>query len=297
MLLIKQYYIYKITNLLNHKIYIDKHTYINNRKDNYTGSGKLIKLAIRKYGIENFKKEILEICTPETINEKEIYWIIKLNAYSSNGYNLAKGGKGGNSTNGTHLYTNGKVNKFIHINEKIPEGYALGGKKILNEIRLKNSKALKGKNTGKIPWNKGLDNTNLKVKQNAESAKYTVKTSGILKGDLNPKASKFILIDPIGNKYIVIGRIKQFCKEHALSYSTIKAYLNKGKIPFRKTCYSKAGNKLTDWTVEKVFNKKTIQAAQQKRLQLRIKLNTENKLTKRQRTISKFNIGEKNEKI
>lgn len=50
-------YIYKITNLINGKIYIGKRVR-ETKKDikNYYGSGIAIKNAIIKYGIENFKK-------------------------------------------------------------------------------------------------------------------------------------------------------------------------------------------------------------------------------------------------
>ena len=51
--------------------------------------------AITKYGLENFKVEILEECeTPEQLNEREIYWIAKLNTKAPNGYNLTEGGTG-----------------------------------------------------------------------------------------------------------------------------------------------------------------------------------------------------------
>ena len=50
-------HIYKITNLINNKIYIGQH---NGKRPWYFGSGKLLKYALDKYGRENFKKDILE---------------------------------------------------------------------------------------------------------------------------------------------------------------------------------------------------------------------------------------------
>jgi group I intron endonuclease len=90
-------YIYKITNLINNKIYIGQRITNNNiLEDNYFGSGKLIKRAIEKYGLENFSKEILEICSRESINEREIFWIKENKSMDfSIGYNIAKGGNGG----------------------------------------------------------------------------------------------------------------------------------------------------------------------------------------------------------
>lgn len=85
------YTIYKTTNLINGKFYIGKHkTKI--LEDNYLGSGKLLKRAIKKYGIENFKKEIILICSSEeemNVKEKELVVL------SEDSYNLCSGGKGG----------------------------------------------------------------------------------------------------------------------------------------------------------------------------------------------------------
>jgi hypothetical protein len=89
-------FIYKTTNKINNKQYIGLCT----RDDkNYLGSGKLLKLAIIKYGRDNFVREVLEECdTFEQLLEKEIYWINYYDAVNNeNFYNLSIGGYAGNA--------------------------------------------------------------------------------------------------------------------------------------------------------------------------------------------------------
>lgn len=89
-------YIYKTTNLINNKIYIGKR--VKSKFDiYYKGSGKILKLAFKKYGLENFICEVLEWCdSSETLNKQEQHWIKILDARNpSVGYNIAKGGNGG----------------------------------------------------------------------------------------------------------------------------------------------------------------------------------------------------------
>ena len=65
--------VYQITNRINGKIYIGAHS-TENINDSYMGSGIAIRNAQKKYGIENFTKEILHIFdTPELMFEKENY--------------------------------------------------------------------------------------------------------------------------------------------------------------------------------------------------------------------------------
>lgn len=91
-------YIYKITNLINGKIYVGKHKYPFNKMDNsYWGSGLHLKRALDTYGKENFNREVLEYCsTLELLNEKESDWIDKLDSRNPEiGYNIKPGGDGG----------------------------------------------------------------------------------------------------------------------------------------------------------------------------------------------------------
>lgn len=88
--------IYKITNLINNKIYIGQTVepekrwwqHCNNAKncrDEYP-----IHNAIRKYGKGNFLFEVIE--WTEGYNEREIELIKQYNSISPNGYNVAGGG-------------------------------------------------------------------------------------------------------------------------------------------------------------------------------------------------------------
>lgn len=51
----------------------------------------LLSRAFRKYGIENFSFEILEECSKEDLDDKEVYYISKYDSYF-NGYNQTTGG-------------------------------------------------------------------------------------------------------------------------------------------------------------------------------------------------------------
>jgi len=84
--------IYKTINLINNIIYVGQDSKNNPQ---YLGSGLYILRAIKKYGKENFKKEILCECnSKEELDQKEIYWIKNLNSKVPNGYNFTDGGGG-----------------------------------------------------------------------------------------------------------------------------------------------------------------------------------------------------------
>jgi len=108
-------FVYKTTNLVNSKIYVGQ-SILDSK--NYLGSGKLILSAIKKYGIQNFKKEILEYCiSKEQLNEREIFWISELGSSNlSIGYNISKGGTGGPNMLGKKL-TKEQRNKISVANK------------------------------------------------------------------------------------------------------------------------------------------------------------------------------------
>ena len=89
-------YIYQITNLINNKLYIGQTNNIQKRWSNHRCC-KYPKMeitkAIKEYGIENFKFEILYRNIPiEAIDELEIKTIREKNSLVPNGYNVSIGG-------------------------------------------------------------------------------------------------------------------------------------------------------------------------------------------------------------
>lgn len=120
--------IYKTTNLINGKYYIGKDKYNN---PSYLGSGVVFQKALKKYGKSNFRKEILEECSSfDELNQKEIYWIKKLNATNKKiGYNVAIGGTGG----------------YDKISQSIREHWKTRSRIVSQKTKRKLSRASRGK--------------------------------------------------------------------------------------------------------------------------------------------------------
>jgi group I intron endonuclease len=105
--------IYKATNLINNKIYIGQTTQTLERRKrqheesiHYKAKCRVFARAILKYGKENFKWEIIDYAKSiEELNQKESYWIKKLDSIvdDGKGYNLNTGGSNPNHSEATKL--------------------------------------------------------------------------------------------------------------------------------------------------------------------------------------------------
>lgn len=153
--------IYKTTNLLDNKIYIGKSKYDN---PDYYGSGVVLNQAIKKYGRDNFKREVIEIVSNDgDVNAREKYWILFYKSFEREiGYNRTTGGDGG-----------ALVGDSLESMRN-----SLKGKKLSPETKKKISDSHKGRHGKenncmwkKSPWNKGLTaENNDKIRKNVQKA-------------------------------------------------------------------------------------------------------------------------------
>lgn len=119
--------IYKITNLINNKVYIGQTICSLGkrwREHRCFSSHSVLSRAIKKYGPENFKiEEIDGANAQDELNYRENFWIIKHQSYKSeNGYNIKLGGSSGKQTE--------------KIRQKISNGKLLSSKRPFNVYKL-----------------------------------------------------------------------------------------------------------------------------------------------------------------
>lgn len=196
-----KYTIYKITNKVNGKIYIGKHQ-TKNLDDGYMGSGKLLKFAIEKYGMDNFIKEIIHIFdTEEEMNAKEAELVTEEFCLRENTYNICVGGQGGFS------YINNNHDKFLtekRLSSLRPDLGILGWKKKYESdpiFRQRQQKIAKNANKKSIEKNP-LGTFYGKTHSEETKKRIGQKTSECMKGNGNSQYGTMWITNGIQNKKI-----------------------------------------------------------------------------------------------
>jgi|GEM_PF-970481 len=155
----RTHYIYKITNLINNKIYIGQTVDLKARWLKHVASSRTkdkkqsfyLQKSINKYGKENFKHEIIDQCqTLKEADDKEIYWIAYFDSTNTKiGMNLTKGGGGnlGYKMPEHQKEILRKINKGKKLSEEQRKILSIAnkGKKLSEEHRKIISKANKGR--------------------------------------------------------------------------------------------------------------------------------------------------------
>lgn len=171
--------IYKILNIINGKCYIGKteqslekrwarHLYLVK-----SGKNRYLYDAIRCYGVDNFKLEIIETCESRTqLDEREKFWISHFKTTEKQfGYNMNEGGTGGRHTQ--------------EVIDKIAEKRR--GRKLTQEHKDKISRSHKGK----IKTSEHLENISKGLTGIKRSDETKKKLREISKGRKSPMEGKF----------------------------------------------------------------------------------------------------------
>ncbi len=95
--------VYRAQNLINGMIYIGQttHSLIRRIRIHLCAKNGYFPRALKKYGIDNFVFEVIDICNSnKELDERERFWITYYKCIAPLGYNLALGGAGSNGTKG-----------------------------------------------------------------------------------------------------------------------------------------------------------------------------------------------------
>lgn len=228
--------IYKITNLVNNKVYIGqsrnlqsritRHKY---RLKNNEHINKHLQNSYNKYGNDSFKYEIIEYCEENILNERECHWILHFNSHNRlYGYN--------------NMIPNPNESKFYHSDEtkqKISEK----SKKYSKEELISYLQEYYY-HCGKVPTCRDIDNFN------SPTIMVYIKTFGSYKNALiEADLYDFVTDKSPFNK-------KDYTKDEILQL--FREFIDKhGRFPTNQEIInSKDYNLPTQWSIEKNFRKR-----------------------------------------
>ena len=223
--------IYKITNIINKKVYIGqtivgllerKRSHLCGLRNNKHKNKKL-QNAVNKYGIENFIFEEIDIASNiDELNKKESFWISFYDSIN-NGYNIMGGGQD------RTIYPN-TIEK-LRIS-KLGKNNPMYGISLSTETK----KLMSDAHKGLIPWNKGTTGlytrsteTKDKIRKhkigklNPRYGKPAINKGITPSDEIIKKMSKlWKFLSPSGDVIEFIN-LEKFCREHSLITSCMHA--------------------------------------------------------------------------
>jgi group I intron endonuclease len=154
-----KYVIYEVTNLVNGKTYIGQHI-TDDLEDSYLGSGKALKAAIKKYGRDNFRREILLFARNEqALNILEMMAVTPEFCERKDNYNLKEGGNSGRP--------NAEIREKMRQKKLGPRNHNYGKPKTAEWIA-----KIKAANTGR----KASEETRKKMSEAGKGRRHTEET-------------------------------------------------------------------------------------------------------------------------
>lgn len=196
-------FIYITTNLINGKRYLGQKEFVQKNWKSYLGSGTAFKKAVKLYGKENFRRDIIYICySKEELNQMEYELSVFFDVVDSDDwYNLIFGGSG---TNGwKHSEEAKKKMSEAKKEAYVGDGNPFYGKEHSYKTKQHLSDVRKGKNVGKDNPNYGKhlsDETKAKIGQGNKGKiisletreKISVALTGKMAGENHPMFGKHL---------------------------------------------------------------------------------------------------------
>lgn len=229
------YQIYLVTNLVNNKKYVGqvlqrrgyKLRFYEHLVGTKYANTHLLSNAIKKYGEENFKVELIEENIPEDfIDEKEIYYIKLFNTYyiNNNGYNMTIGGQG--------------IHGYLHSAEDIKK-ISDASKKHWDELRKDKDKLL-ARNKKISDKLKGKPRSEIaRYNQSISAKKRFENTHGTFFGKKHTKATKRKIAEKNGNAVVMCDKNTNAVLKTFLSAMEASRYLIENKITTNKSAFTR----------------------------------------------------------
>lgn len=177
--------------------------------------------SMNKYGIENFTFEILEECNYSCLDDKERYWISKLNTLEPNGYNIKNGGrklfKEDNPFYGKHH--NEETKRIISEKNK--------GRKASDEEKKMRRRINKGKNNPFYGKTHSLDTINKIRESNIKNGNYQKSSERMKKNNPNDGTLFSKVVIMFDNKFNILNlfesatKVGEYIKMNRLSNAKV----------------------------------------------------------------------------